>query len=108
MSKHCHLGQASASECLTRGFSSACMGLAIIHRYRKLTGVGLYPHDMIPKMTHSCHSCRRIKNLIEKSGNVVIGGQTDEKERFIAPTVLSNVKPSDPVMQDEVGGCILI
>lgn len=36
------------------------------------------------------------------SGHPEIGGQTDEDEKYIAPTVLTGVAPSDPVMQEEV------
>ncbi|NWI24268.1 AL3B1 dehydrogenase, partial [Sula dactylatra] len=42
-----------------------------------------------------------------RSGRVVIGGQTDEEERYIAPTVLADVLPSDPIMQEEIFGPIL-
>ncbi|KAK2520451.1 Aldh3b1 [Columba livia] len=49
---------------------------------------------------------RRIQALL-RSGRVAIGGQTDEKERYIAPTVLADVLPSDPAMQEEVFGPIL-
>ncbi|XP_009459243.1 PREDICTED: aldehyde dehydrogenase family 3 member B1-like, partial [Nipponia nippon] len=38
---------------------------------------------------------------------VAIGGQTDEEERYIAPTVLVDVQPSDPIMQEEIFGPIL-
>ncbi|NXS56572.1 AL3B1 dehydrogenase, partial [Brachypteracias leptosomus] len=41
------------------------------------------------------------------SGRVAIGGQTDEEERYIAPTVLADVLPSDPAMQEEIFGPIL-
>uniref|UniRef100_A0A8C5IUA4 Aldehyde dehydrogenase n=1 Tax=Junco hyemalis TaxID=40217 RepID=A0A8C5IUA4_JUNHY len=41
------------------------------------------------------------------SGRVAIGGQTDEAERYIAPTVLVDVQPSDAVMQEEIFGPIL-
>ncbi|NWI95222.1 AL3B1 dehydrogenase, partial [Pitta sordida] len=49
---------------------------------------------------------RRIRALLS-SGRVAIGGQTDEAERYIAPTVLVDVQPSDPVMQEEIFGPIL-
>lgn len=41
-----------------------------------------------------------------KSGTVVFGGQVDEGERYIAPTILDNVKPADPIMQEEIFGPI--
>uniref|UniRef100_A0A8C3KKY2 Aldehyde dehydrogenase domain-containing protein n=1 Tax=Calidris pygmaea TaxID=425635 RepID=A0A8C3KKY2_9CHAR len=49
---------------------------------------------------------RRVRALL-CSGRVAIGGQTDEKERYIAPTVLADVLPCDPAMQEEIFGPIL-
>ncbi|KAM4899428.1 aldehyde dehydrogenase family 3 member B1-like isoform 2-T2 [Sylvia borin] len=49
---------------------------------------------------------QRVQRLLG-SGRVVIGGQTDEAERYIAPTVLVDVQPSDPIMQEEIFGPIL-
>jgi len=43
-----------------------------------------------------------LKGLMN-SGKSVVGGQTDESENYIAPTVLAGVKPTDPIMEDEVG-----
>lgn len=37
-----------------------------------------------------------------EGANIAIGGQTDESDLFIAPTVLRDVKLTDPVMQEEV------
>lgn len=44
----------------------------------------------------------RIKKLIDGSGKLAIGGEVDESQKYIAPTVLTDVKPTDPVMQEEV------
>ncbi|XP_068253848.1 aldehyde dehydrogenase family 3 member B1-like [Nyctibius grandis] len=49
---------------------------------------------------------QRVQELM-RSGRVVIGGQTVEKERYIAPTVLVDLQPSDPIMQEEIFGPIL-
>jgi aldehyde dehydrogenase (NAD+) len=48
----------------------------------------------------------RLKAMLA-SGKVVVGGQTDEQQRYIAPTVLVDVKASDVVMQEEIFGPIL-
>ncbi|MGV7929095.1 MAG: aldehyde dehydrogenase [Spirochaetota bacterium] len=40
------------------------------------------------------------------TGNVVFGGRVDERDRYIAPTILDGVKPSDPIMQEEIFGPI--
>lgn len=47
----------------------------------------------------------RIKNLID--GDVIVGGQTDESEKYIAPTVIDNVTPQSKVMQEEIFGPIM-
>ncbi|XP_064309101.1 aldehyde dehydrogenase family 3 member B1-like isoform X1 [Phalacrocorax carbo] len=41
------------------------------------------------------------------SGHAAIGGETDAESRYIAPTVLVDVKQDDPVMQEEIFGPIL-
>ena len=48
----------------------------------------------------------RLSNLL-KDGNVIMGGQTDIKDLYIAPTLLDNVSPDSPVMQGEIFGPIL-
>ena len=42
-----------------------------------------------------------------KDGRVVAGGEHIREERYIAPTLLSEVSPSSPVMQEEIFGPIL-
>lgn len=42
-----------------------------------------------------------------KDGDIVYGGQSDRDERYIAPTILKNVSPEAPVMQNEIFGPIL-
>ncbi|XP_015838076.1 aldehyde dehydrogenase, dimeric NADP-preferring-like [Tribolium castaneum] len=48
----------------------------------------------------------RLMNFI-KGSNVAIGGSGDPRTRIIAPTVLIDVKPDDPVMLEEIFGPIL-
>ncbi|XP_068144780.1 aldehyde dehydrogenase family 3 member B1 isoform X2 [Drosophila tropicalis] len=42
-----------------------------------------------------------------KSGRVALGGKYDASERFIEPTILVDVKATDPVMEEEIFGPIL-
>ncbi|XP_074032091.1 aldehyde dehydrogenase family 3 member B2 isoform X2 [Leptinotarsa decemlineata] len=42
-----------------------------------------------------------------KSENVAIGGKYNNLERIISPTILINVHPDDPVLQEEIFGPIL-
>lgn len=49
---------------------------------------------------------RRLVSLL-KGGQIALGGKTNAEERFIEPTILINVKRTDPVMQEEIFGPIL-
>jgi len=42
-----------------------------------------------------------------QSGKTVFGGKHDRKDLYIEPTILDDVKFSDPIMQDEIFGPIL-
>ncbi|KAM8960284.1 aldehyde dehydrogenase family 3 member B1-like [Pelodytes ibericus] len=54
----------------------------------------------------STENYRRVKGLLS-CGQVAFGGQTDDGERYIAPTVLTDVQESDPIMHQEILGPIL-
>lgn len=49
---------------------------------------------------------RRLVSLM-KSGNIAIGGESVSEERYIQPTIMVDVKPTDPIMQEEIFGPIL-
>ena len=49
---------------------------------------------------------RRLASLIDAS-KVVVGGDTDEDDRYIAPTIMTDVESDDPVMADEIFGPLL-
>jgi aldehyde dehydrogenase (NAD+) len=51
-------------------------------------------------------SAKRISCLME-NGNTVTGGVVDHETCFIAPTVIRDVRPEDPVMQEEIFGPLL-
>ena len=51
-------------------------------------------------------STKRISSLI-KSGQIVTGGKIDEASFYVAPTVLKDIKPDDPVMGEEIFGPVL-
>ncbi|XP_056632698.1 aldehyde dehydrogenase, dimeric NADP-preferring-like isoform X1 [Diorhabda sublineata] len=51
------------------------------------------------------HFDRLLKLL--KNQNIAIGGHTDAAERFISPTILIDVRPEDPIMQEEIFGPLL-
>jgi len=33
---------------------------------------------------------------------VVFGGESDRDDLYISPTIITEIKPDDPIMQDEV------
>eukprot|EP01100_Stratorugosa_tubuloviscum_P004705 TRINITY_DN2189_c1_g1_i1.p1 TRINITY_DN2189_c1_g1~~TRINITY_DN2189_c1_g1_i1.p1 ORF type:complete len:506 (-),score=224.32 TRINITY_DN2189_c1_g1_i1:128-1645(-) len=49
---------------------------------------------------------QRVSNLLN-SGEIAFGGQTDREQKYIAPTILRNVSPDSPIMQEEIFGPIL-
>ncbi|KAK5932763.1 hypothetical protein CgunFtcFv8_004441 [Champsocephalus gunnari] len=49
----------------------------------------------------------RTKNMLWRSGKVAVGGQVIEAEKYIAPTVLTEVTESDPIMQQDIFGPVL-
>ncbi|MCQ8185533.1 aldehyde dehydrogenase family protein [Parvularcula maris] len=48
----------------------------------------------------------RLEKLLG-AGEIVVGGEVDKADRYLAPTILKDVKPDDPVMQEEIFGPIL-
>lgn len=54
----------------------------------------------------SFSNLRRLLGLM-KSGRVAVGGKYDASERFIEPTILVDVKDTDPIMEEEIFGPIL-
>jgi len=52
---------------------------------------------------------KKFEKLVEllKQGTIAIGGSYDLTERFIEPTILTNVNPNDPIMTEEIFGPIL-
>jgi aldehyde dehydrogenase (NAD+) len=49
---------------------------------------------------------QRVARLL-KDGDVVVGGQTDETQNYVAPTVLRNVSPDSDAMREEIFGPVL-
>ncbi|MEX0664241.1 MAG: aldehyde dehydrogenase family protein [Acidimicrobiia bacterium] len=49
---------------------------------------------------------KRLSGLVD-SGTIALGGERDEATRYFAPTVLRDVAPDSPVMQDEIFGPVL-
>lgn len=48
----------------------------------------------------------RLRGLLQE-GEIIVGGQTDAGDRYIAPTVIDGVSLTSPMMQEEIFGPIL-
>lgn len=52
--------------------------------------------------------CRRVLTLLEPvRDKVVVGGESDPSERYIAPTIVDNASTDDSVMTNEIFGPVL-
>jgi acyl-CoA reductase-like NAD-dependent aldehyde dehydrogenase len=54
----------------------------------------------------SSRNVLRLSGFI-KRGKIITGGVTDPETRYVSPTIISDVKPGDPVMQEEIFGPVL-
>lgn len=48
----------------------------------------------------------RLQKLLA-GDKIFFGGKTDESDRYISPTLMENIMPDDPVMQEEIFGPVL-
>jgi len=60
---------------------------------------------LIPRIINE-KEFHRITGLIDPE-KVVVGGQADREDLYIEPTVMTDVTPGDPIMQEEVFGPVL-
>ena len=58
-----------------------------------------------PRIINNLHF-ERVAAHLDK-GDIIVGGETDQKQLYISPTLLDNIGWDDPVMQDEIFGPIL-
>lgn len=54
----------------------------------------------------SRESALRLASLM-KCGQIVAGGSYDENTHYVAPTIIRDVQPGDPIMQEEIFGPVL-
>jgi aldehyde dehydrogenase (NAD+) len=54
----------------------------------------------------SSENVQRLEGLM-KSGQIVTGGVTDADTRYVSPTIIKDIKPGDPIMQEEIFGPVL-
>ena len=48
----------------------------------------------------------RLSTLLQE-GNILVGGETNPRDLYIAPTIIDDITPDSPIMQEEIFGPIL-
>jgi acyl-CoA reductase-like NAD-dependent aldehyde dehydrogenase len=56
------------------------------------------------RIVNNRHFTRLARLLSTTKGRVEVGGQTDEADLYMAPTLLTGVLPEEPIMQEEIFG----
>lgn len=58
-----------------------------------------------PRIVNDRHF-ERLCSLMQ-NGSIITGGETKKETRYIAPTIIDNITPNDPIMQEEIFGPLL-
>lgn len=78
---------------------------ALVQTIRQFYGEDPYQSPDYSRIVNEAHF-DRIVSLLSK-GTVLIGGQTNRNNRYVAPTILTDIDWNDAVMQNEIFGPIL-
>lgn len=62
-------------------------------------------HEDYGRIINEAHFDRLVRFL--ERGTILFGGRTNREQLFMAPTLIGDVTPDDPVMQEEIFGPIL-
>lgn len=71
----------------------------------KIYGENIQHNKYYPRIVNKNAFLRLASYL--KTANIRFGGESDESEKYIAPTVIDNIDFNSPIMQDEIFGPIL-
>lgn len=71
----------------------------------RMYGTDIRQSRLYPRIVNR-KAMERLLRLMEH-GKIVLGGEVDLEERYIAPTLIDEVQPDFPVMQEEIFGPIL-
>ena len=75
---------------------------AFAHAVHELHGENVQQSPHYVRMVND-KAFERVSSYL-KDGKIVFGGRTDASERFIEPTLLTEVSPEAPIMQNEIFG----
>lgn len=77
----------------------------LIDSFKEIYGDDIQGSKYYPRIIHN-KAFLRLKTMIEK-GNVYWGGEMNEEEKYISPTLLYPVDLNEPCMQEEIFGPVL-
>ncbi|EJF59174.1 aldehyde dehydrogenase [Dichomitus squalens] len=80
---------------------------ALKEAYASFYPEGPEKSDSLSRIVSSAHAARIKKLIDETKGTIVVGGQADVEKRYIAPTVVRDVKEGDSLLGDEIFGPVL-
>jgi len=72
---------------------------------QKMYGPDIKQSRYFPRIVNR-KAIERLQRLL-LHGKIIFGGEVDISERYIAPTIIDEVKPDFPIMQEEIFGPIL-
>jgi len=79
--------------------------LKIAAQIVNMHGADIKQSKWFPRIVNQQAMDRLQKLLLH--GDIVFGGEVDAAEKYIAPTIIDNVQPDFPIMQEEIFGPIL-
>ncbi len=90
----------SSSSCVL-GMIPSCLPLTVdasVPSAESFYPEGPKKSESFSRIVSSAHAARIKRMIDETKGTVVFGGDTDVSERYIAPTVVRDVRPDDVLM----------
>ena len=76
--------------------------LLLVSRYQTFFPEGPRKSDSLGRIV-TTQATQRIKSMVDNTkGTIVFGGETDVEERYVAPTLVKNVRADDPLMSQYV------
>ncbi len=79
--------------------------LKMVENLEEMFGKDIKKSAYFPRIVNE-KAFDRLEKLLQH-GTIIYGGETDKKERFFGPTIIEDIKPEFPIMQEEIFGPIV-